>query len=139
MEIDVSQSGKILAVPKYANTGLSDAATLGKVQNQSQEQETVKGIPANTDTVANNEKLLSTDKIKVAVDELSDFAKASNRQLAFSVDESSARPVVKVTDTESGKVIRQIPSEEVLKLSERLRDLQSDLGNTVGILFNKQV
>jgi flagellar protein FlaG len=139
MEIEVSQSGKNLAVPKYSNPGLSDTAVLAKVQNQDEKQETVKGIAANTDTVVNTEKLLSTDKIKAAVDELSSFAKASSRQLAFSVDESSDRPVVKVTDTESGKVIRQIPSEEVLKLSERLRDLQSDLGNAVGVLFNKQV
>jgi flagellar protein FlaG len=139
MEIEVSQSGKNLAVPKYSSPGLSDTAVLAKVQNQDEKQETVKGIAANTDTVVNTEKLLSTDKIKAAVDELSSFAKASSRQLAFSVDESSDRPVVKVTDTESGKVIRQIPSEEVLKLSERLRDLQSDLGNAVGVLFNKQV
>jgi flagellar protein FlaG len=139
MEIDVSQSGKNLAVPKYSSPGLSDPAVLEKAQNQGEKQETVKGIAVNTDTVVNTEKLLSTDKIKAAVDELSTFAKASSRQLAFSVDESSDRPVVKVTDTESGKVIRQIPSEEVLKLSERLRDLQSDLGNAVGVLFNKQV
>jgi flagellar protein FlaG len=139
MEIEVSQSGKNLAIPKYSNPGLSDASVIAKAKDQDEKQETTKGIAANTDTVVNNEKLLSADKIKAAVDELSSFAKASSRQLAFSVDESSDRPVVKVTDTESGKVIRQIPSEEVLKLSERLRDLQSDLGNAVGVLFNKQV
>ncbi|MEP7702942.1 flagellar protein FlaG [Paraglaciecola sp. 25GB23A] len=139
MEIEVSQSGKNLAIPKYSNPGLSDTAVLEKAQNQDEKQETVKGITVNTDTVVNTEKLLSTDIIKAAVEELSSFAKASSRQLAFSVDESSDRPVVKVTDTESGKVIRQIPSEEVLKLSERLRDLQSDIGNAVGVLFNKQV
>jgi len=47
-----------------------------------------------------------------------------------------ARPVVKVTDTESGKVITPNSLEEVLKLSERLRDLQSDLGIRLD-LFNK--
>jgi flagellar protein FlaG len=139
MEIDVSQSGKNLAVPKYANPGLSDIAALQKGQNQDNKQESVKGSGVNADKTVNDDKVISTENIKAAVGELSDFAKASNRQLNFSVDESSERPVVKVTDTESGEVIRQIPSEEVLKLSERLRDLQSDLGNTVGILFNKQV
>ncbi|WP_312378219.1 flagellar protein FlaG [Pseudomonas oryzihabitans] len=47
------------------------------------------------------------------------------RNLDFSVDDSSGQVVVKVTDVESGKVIRQIPSEEVLKLSERLEDMRS--------------
>lgn len=139
MEIDLSQSGKNLAVPKYQELGVPTDVSAVKKQDQGVKQEKVQDIPATVDKVDNSEKVLSADKIKEAVAGLSDFAKASNRQLNFSVDEGSERPVVKVTDTESGKVIRQIPSEEVLKLSERLRDLQSDLGTTVGILFNKQV
>lgn len=139
MEIDVSQSGKNLAIPKFSNPGLGEFAALEKGLNQDKKQEMVKGDPLNADNKVSTEQLISNDSIKAAVEELSDFAKASNRQLNFSVDENSDRAVVKVTDAESGEVIRQIPSEEVLKLSERLRDLQSDLGNAVGILFNKQV
>ncbi|AKN27455.1 hypothetical protein AB691_2567 [Stutzerimonas stutzeri] len=33
--------------------------------------------------------------------------------------------MVKVIDGESGKLIRQIPSEELLRLSERLEDMRS--------------
>jgi len=43
----------------------------------------------------------------------------------FSVDDSSGQVVVKVIDGESGKLIRQIPSEELLRLSERLEDMRS--------------
>lgn len=32
---------------------------------------------------------------------------------------------MKVIDTDSGKLIRQIPSEELLKLAERLEDIRS--------------
>lgn len=78
-------------------------------------------------------------EIESAVNEISDFLQTTNRQLAFSVDESSERPIVKVTDSESGEVIRQIPSEEVLALSERIKELQADVGSAVGVLFNKQV
>ncbi|MFT5676420.1 MAG: flagellar protein FlaG, partial [Paraglaciecola sp.] len=46
---------------------------------------------------------------------------------------------VKVTDSETGEIIRQIPSEEVLRLSERLQNLQLDVGAAVGVLFNKHV
>ena len=42
-------------------------------------------------------------------------------------------------DAESGDIIRQIPTEEVLKLSERLQELQLDVGKVVGLLFNKHV
>ena len=47
------------------------------------------------------------------------------RNLDFSVDDSSGQVVVKVMDGESGKLIRQIPSEDLLRLSERLEDMRS--------------
>ena len=62
-----------------------------------------------------------------------------NRNLAFSVDEDTNRSVVTVKDSSSGDVIRQIPSDEVLRLAERIKDLQQDIGSSVGVLFNKQV
>ncbi len=60
-----------------------------------------------------------------AVSGLKEQMQRVQRNLDFSVDDSSGQVVVKVTDVESGKVIRQIPSEEVLKLSERLEDMRS--------------
>jgi flagellar protein FlaG len=82
---------------------------------------------------------VSAEQVEFAVSKLSEFVQISNRQLNFSVDEGSNKLVVKVTDVESGEVIRQIPSEEVLKLSERLQELQTEVGTAVGLLFNKHV
>jgi flagellar protein FlaG len=82
---------------------------------------------------------VSAEQLAFAVSKLSEFVQISNRQLNFSVDEGSNKLVVKVTDVESGEVIRQIPSEEVLKLSERLQELQTEVGTAVGLLFNKHV
>jgi flagellar protein FlaG len=47
------------------------------------------------------------------------------RSINFSVEDGSGRVVVKVTDAESGNVIRQIPSEEALKLAENLSEVRS--------------
>ena len=74
-----------------------------------------------------------------AVQEIQSFLQTQNRNLAFSVDESTNRSVVTVKDSTSGDVIRQIPSDEVLRLAERIKDLQQDIGSSVGVLFNKQV
>ena len=74
-----------------------------------------------------------------AVEEVQSFLQVQNRNLAFSVDESSRRPVVTVKDSSSGDVIRQIPSEEGLRVAERIKELQQDIGSKVGVLFNKQV
>lgn len=46
----------------------------------------------------------------------------TQRKLEFSIDEDSGRNVVKVIDSDSGDVIRQFPSEEVLKLSSLARN-----------------
>ncbi len=47
--------------------------------------------------------------------------------LAFSVDGSSGRTVVKITDRETGETIRQIPSEELLEIAKSLDKLQGML------------
>ena len=47
------------------------------------------------------------------------------RDRSFSLDDSTGRVVVKVTDSTSGEVIRQIPSEEALRLAERLDEARS--------------
>lgn len=56
---------------------------------------------------------------------------ALNRQyigLNFSIDKETESTVVKVTDMNTKKLVRQIPSEEFLKMSERLDDLQAKTG-----------
>jgi len=47
------------------------------------------------------------------------------RDLSFSVDDSTGDVVVRVIDGESGKIVRQIPSEEILRLTERLDEMHS--------------
>jgi flagellar protein FlaG len=50
---------------------------------------------------------------------------ASQRNLDFSIDDSTGKVVVKVIATDSGEVIRQIPSETALKLAQNLSDASS--------------
>ncbi|MCU7554980.1 flagellar protein FlaG [Alteromonas sp. ASW11-19] len=85
----------------------------------------------------NSEK--QDQNIDLAVEEVQSFLQAQNRNLSFSVDEGSERAVVTVKDSESGDVIRQIPSDEVLRLAERIKDLQEDVGSSVGVLINREV
>lgn len=60
------------------------------------------------------------DKLKLAVQEIEKFVQSIKRNLEFSIDDASGKVVVKVIATESGEVVRQIPSEVVLKLAESL-------------------
>ena len=49
------------------------------------------------------------------------------RGLEFELSEESSRVITHVIDRESGDVIRQIPAEEVLKIAERLEEMQGQL------------
>lgn len=54
-----------------------------------------------------------------------EFVQASQRNLDFSIDDSTGKVVVKVIATDSSEVIRQIPSETALKLAQNLSDAGS--------------
>jgi len=68
-----------------------------------------------------------TDKVKSAVAEIEKFLKASQRNLEFSTDEESGKIVVKVIASDSGELIRQLPSEEALRIAHSLSDVNSVL------------
>lgn len=69
----------------------------------------------------------SVDKVKSAVAEIEKFLKETRRNLEFSTDEESGKIVVKVIASESGELIRQIPSEEALRIAHSLSDVKSVL------------
>lgn len=81
----------------------------------------------------------NTANLEKAVAKVESFLTVQNRDLTFSIDENTNRSVVTVKDGQSGEVIRQIPSEELLKLAERIQELQQDVGNSVGVFINNQV
>ena len=86
---------------------------------------------------ADNE--ITGEQVSDAISDIRAFVESNQRALNFSVDEGTRRSVVSVTDANSGDIIRQIPSEEVLELAERIRELQTDFGSAVGVFFNREV
>ncbi len=62
--------------------------------------------------------------LQAAVDAANKFLTPIARNLQFSIDDNSGRTIVKVIDTETDKVVRQIPSEEMLAISRALGKLK---------------
>lgn len=89
--------------------------------------------------IERGEQQSDRETVEQASREIEQFLQSQNRNLSFSVDQNTQRSVVTVTEADSGDVIRQIPSDEVLRLAERLREFQTDVGSSVGVLFNNQV
>lgn len=66
----------------------------------------------------------TADQLNQAVKQIQDTIKQTANSLQFSIDKDSGMTIVKVVDTESKKVIRQIPSEEVMVIAKALDKLQ---------------
>ena len=61
-----------------------------------------------------------------------------NLHLSFEVSENGRESIVKVLDQSTGHVVRQIPTEEYLKMSEQIHKVASQVSDIKGILFNGQ-
>ena len=73
---------------------------------------------------------LSPDQLELMAEEMQTFIGSFNRSLQFKVDEGSGRNVVTVLDSDTGDVIRQIPSEELLDVINRLNEASGGLLDT---------
>jgi flagellar protein FlaG len=68
----------------------------------------------------------SPEALEAAVAKVAGYVQNVQRNLNFSVDEASGQTVVKVIDSDSEEVIRQIPSEEMLTLARHLAEMSND-------------
>ncbi len=80
----------------------------------------------------------SAEQLKSAVDSINKAMKQSNQNLEFSVDPTTKTPVVKMMDTETGKVISQFPSEAVLAIAQSIDQYLSDHQLQQGLLLQQK-
>ncbi|HDO1328593.1 TPA: flagellar protein FlaG [Aeromonas veronii] len=86
----------------------------------------------------------ASDKdIEKEVQNLQEFSKQQGWTVNFSVEKDLEQVVIKVMDANTKSMIRQIPSEELLAISKRLKDLrEGDViggGSRVGLLLDKEI
>jgi flagellar protein FlaG len=71
-------------------------------------------------------------KLDEIVSHLNVKMEVRDKSLNFSVDEVSNRVMVTVTDKVSGEVVRQVPSEAILKVAHNIEALK-------GVLFDRNI
>lgn len=60
------------------------------------------------------------DKLEQVVKQLNDYAQTVQREVRFKIDKDSGQTLIKVIDSRTKEVIRQIPSEEALAIKRYL-------------------
>jgi flagellar protein FlaG len=68
----------------------------------------------------------SKEQLREAMNKVSSYMQNVQRNLNFSIDDSTGQTVVKVIDAESEEVIRQFPSEEMLALARHLSEMNGE-------------
>ena len=114
-----------------ANNDLLVQSALQSVQNnvtsqskpvtQSVQTETVTELSVQSQALQkeaekqNSQQQQRADDLRDKVAQLNDYMQNMNRNLQFSVDDTSGDTVIKVIDSETEEGVRQIPSEEILE------------------------
>lgn len=115
---------------------LESISMSGKSPNTSQPAGiAVQGIilPEMKDESENEEKQTDLSQIsEVAMDLQSKMQVLHNINLNFSVHAASGRVMVTVVDEDNGKVVREIPSSEVLNLAAKMDEM-------IGLIFDEKV
>ncbi|USD65966.1 flagellar protein FlaG [Vibrio sp. SCSIO 43136] len=69
---------------------------------------------------ADQRSKLNAEELEKRIDEVNDYIASINTGLSFRFDEESGRDVVTIFDANTGDIIKQIPSEEMLEVLRRL-------------------
>ncbi len=72
---------------------------------------------------------LPAEKVRAVVEELNRSMQAMGTSLSFSVDAITRKTVIRVMNDQTGEVIRQIPAEDMLRMSQRIAEL-------LGVLYD---
>lgn len=78
---------------------------------------------------------VSQEALEEAVSHLKEYVQSVQRDMDFSVDDMTGRYVVRVIDSQTQELIRQIPSEEMLAISRDLAQFLEEAEHRRGFLI----
>jgi flagellar protein FlaG len=128
---DGSQFGQKIAPPVATNRAQGTPLTARAV-TAAADTSKVLATQASADAKADDAVKLSAAQTQQSLQEINKVMDALSISVQFQMDPDLNQTVIKVVDQQSGKVIRQFPSEDALRISKALDNLK-------GVLFAKAV
>ena len=131
-----------MSIQSIGNASMSmqamSAAPARDAQAARNQTESAAGVETRAENVQQNanaqeqaQRVPSAGELQKALEEVAKAVAPMAQSLQFSLDKDSGKTVVKVMDTDTNEVIRQIPSEEVLAISKAVDKLK-------GLLIKQQ-
>ncbi|EAI7262970.1 flagellar biosynthesis protein FlaG [Campylobacter lari] len=107
-------------IQRDANTAQFNTKNTGKVSQENQQQ-----------TNLNNQDENLNEKLKNATEKLNNQMETLETNVRFAYNDKINEMYVSVTEKHTGRLIRKIPSEEVMKLIEHFQGV-------IGTIFDKE-
>ena len=125
-----------MSIQSIGNASASmQAMAAAPARTQSESTASVETRPENLQQTGNAQeqaqRVPSAGELQKALEEVEKAVAPMAQSLQFSLDKDSGKTVVKVMDTDTNEVIRQIPTEEVLAISKAVDKLK-------GLLIKQQ-
>jgi len=112
---------------------ITNPAVLISPSESSFPEKTQLSIPKPADDIDLEQKLLE------AKDTLQAHFDVNNKKLNFSIHDDTGRMLVKIVDPESGEILKELPSEAVLKMAANIEKFQDNVSASSGLLFDEMV
>lgn len=125
-------------IPNTTAATLGQASSDLKLTNVNSDNVT-KALADNAGSLTDKQRIASPEQVTDALSVVNKAAVFEQRSLSFMLDETSGRSVIKVMDKATEQVIRQIPSEELLKVAQDIKRLQDEMGQSLGLLIDRRV
>ena len=123
---DMSQSMGVMPAPNATSDQvakqapvITDSQVVSKVVNAAEVK------PSNINQVTQPTR----DVVAKAAEQIQSFVQSMGRNLNFSIDQTTGYHVVRVVNPETNETVRQLPSEELLRIAQSMKQLNSALVN----------
>lgn len=114
-----------------ANSGKTDGATLSAEKRAQRSKGAGESLAENAQKLADEQQEQGTQQLKELASELNKQMDLLNTNIAFDFSDEIDRLYLRVLEKNTGKLIREFPSEEARALAGYFR-------NAVGLLFDKE-
>ena len=122
---NIAPSSSAVTAGRVATEAPPSAAELA--QKRTPEQAQTRSVEKTT----NETPQLTVQEMEETVQAMNEMMKSLSRGLNFQVDDDNGRTIIKVIDRETQDLIKQFPSEELVKLITSMQNMQN-------ILFDDQ-
>jgi len=100
-----------------------------KLEEDRLKQATVQQKPLPEEGDKNKDAAVDAKKV---VEEVNKIVEKFSSKVSFSIDPDTKKPMILVTDKETGEIIRQIPAKEMLDLMKKMEEI-------AGIIYSGRV